>query len=172
MRSRSLHNRSQDSQLKSVLEVLAVVGPIICLIDCIVIPVAVALLPLVGVQHIFHGISDQIITFIVLCICAPALLPGFLKHRKTSVLLLMGLGFGLIFCANFAGHAIDETLHTLITVTGSALLIKANLDNKRFSRGHACCKHELVSLPVQHTGDGHASAPTPGATITWLRCRQ
>jgi hypothetical protein len=122
-----------------VLEVLAVVGPIICLIDCLVIPIALIVLPLVGINHICHGIGDQLLAFLVLAICAPTLIPSFLKHRQKSVLALMVLGFSLIFFANFAGHAIDETLHLAMSVIGSILLIKAGADNRRFNK--CACRH-------------------------------
>lgn len=123
-----------------MLEVLAVVAPIICLVDCIVIPLALMLLPLVGVTHVFHGVGDQLLAVLVLLICAPVLIPGFLKHRRKSVLVLMSLGFGLIFFANMAGQAIDEGLHVVLSIAGSIMLIKANFDNKRFSK--CSCRHE------------------------------
>jgi hypothetical protein len=126
------------SRIKSALELLAVVGPIVCLVDCIVIPLALLVLPLVGIHQIYHGLSDQLVAFIALVLCAPSLIPGFLKHRKKSVLAMMAIGFSSIFVANFFGHAIDQSMHIVMTVLGSLLLIKANADNRRFSN---CCAH-------------------------------
>lgn len=143
-----MHQPDEKSLFKSALELLAIVGPIICLIDCLVIPIMMAALPFVGAQHIFHGLSDQIQAIIVLCICLPVLIPGFLKHRRKRVLALMSLGFALIFFTNFAGHDIDNTLHTLITITGCLFLIKANFDNKHFSKCSNCHKSDMVPVVI------------------------
>lgn len=139
-----LHNHPTNTgSVRSVLETLSVVGPVICLVDCVVIPLVLALLPLSGIHHIYHGVFDQALAFIVVAICAPVIGTGFFKHRRKRVLILMSLGFGMMFFANFLGHCIDDTLHTVVTVVGSILLIKANLDNKRFSK---CGCHHAVTV--------------------------
>ncbi len=101
-------SKNMRNVLAKALETLAVIGPIICLVDCLVIPIAIAILPLAGMHHVFHGIGDQFLTFLVLAICAPVMLPGFFKHRRKSVLVMMGLGFGLIFFANYAGSVFGK----------------------------------------------------------------
>lgn len=133
------HQEESTNRIKSALELLAVIGPIVCLVDCIVIPLALMVLPLVGIHQIYHGLSDQALAFVALILCAPSLIPGFLKHRRRRVLTLMAFGFGLIFVANLLGHAIDQSMHLLMTILGSLLLIKANSDNRRFSK---CCSHQ------------------------------
>jgi hypothetical protein len=135
-----LRNVTIPSKVEAVLEVLSVIGPIICLVDCIAIPLLLTVLPLVGVHQICHGVGDQLLLLLVLAICAPTLTIGFLKHKRKSVLVLMTLGFSLIFCANFAGHLIDETFHFVLTTIGSILLIRANLVNRSL-RKTACCNH-------------------------------
>lgn len=136
---------STTSRLKTALEILSVVGPIICLIDCVVIPAVLMVLPLVGIKQIFHGISDQILLLLVLMICAPTITSGFIKHKKISVMIFMAIGFTLMFCASFAGHALDEGLHVILTSLGSVFLIKANWDNRQFSKDK-CCNHQHISL--------------------------
>lgn len=132
----------RPSKLQSALEVLSIVGPIVCLVDCVVIPVLLMVLPLVGVHQIFHGMGDQLLLLLVLAICTPTITAGFLKHRRKSVMVLMVVGFALMFCANFAGHAIDETLHLALSVLGSTLLIRANIVNRRLQKSSSsCCGH-------------------------------
>lgn len=130
--------REQKFDIKAVLEVLAMVAPIICLVDCIVIPIVLAVLPFVGIHQVWHGVSDQLLALIAVGICTPVILPGYFQHKKKSVLFLMAGGFSLIFFANFAGAVIDHTLHSMIAIAGSALLIKANFDNKKFSKKCGC----------------------------------
>ena len=127
---------------KSFLEVLAVVAPVICLVDCVVIPVILALLPFFGATgwlKIWHGVGDQFLALLVLLICTPVIVPGYIQHRKKSVLVFMAAGFTLIFLANFIGHPLDESVHTVLTLMGSCFLVKANWDNKRFRK--ACHSH-------------------------------
>jgi len=141
--------QKSPSRLRTALEVLAVIGPIICLVDCVVIPLALMILPLVGIRQIYHGVGDQILLFVILAICMPALTLGFLKHRRKSVLALMAMGFGLIFFANLGGHLLDETIHLVVTLVGSVLLIKANLDNKRLSKCGCHSHHKHAAIPYE-----------------------
>jgi hypothetical protein len=131
-------NENQN-RLQGLCEFLAIVGPIICLIDCIVIPVALAVLPLFGMAHIFHGLSDQLLSFIVLGICAPVMIPTVLRHRNIKVLVLMCVGFVSIFFANYLN--IGETLHLALSIVGSASLITAGFENRRLNRSACSCTH-------------------------------
>ncbi len=135
----------KNSKLVNTLEILGVLAPILCLVDCIVVPLALLVLPFVGVTHVMHGMSDQLLTLLMVAICVPAVVPGFLKHRQVRVLALMAAGFGAIFFANIVGGAVDETVHFLLTACGSACLIKANWDNRRLSRvsaSESCCSQD------------------------------
>ncbi len=131
----------KPSKVKTALEVLSVAGPIICLVDCIVIPLILTVLPLIGIRQICHGLSDQLLLLLVLAVCTPTLTAGFLKHKQKSVIVFMALGFAMMFFANFAGHLIDESVHFILTTIGSALLIKANFDNRQFSKSPCCAGH-------------------------------
>ncbi|MBI1271677.1 MerC family mercury resistance protein [bacterium] len=136
MQKKNLSEWKKD-WLKESLEFLSVLAPIICLVDCIVIPAALLLLPMIGIHHVFHGVGDQILSILVLLICCPVLIPGFLAHRNKTVLVLMTVGLVCIFFANWMSHELDHTFHLLLSVAGSVCLIKANLDNKRL-RKHTC----------------------------------
>ncbi|HEY9681007.1 MAG TPA: MerC domain-containing protein [Oculatellaceae cyanobacterium] len=124
------------SQLKGTVEILGIVAPIICLIDCIALPVLTALLPLLG-HHLVHGLQDQLLCVVVLSICAPVILPGFAKHRNWIVLSMFVLGSSLMLIVNFFA-AVDEAFHLVCSLAASALLIKSNIDNKRLL---ACACH-------------------------------
>jgi hypothetical protein len=140
-------NSSGPSRLSAALELLSIIGPILCLVDCIVIPILLMLLPLVGIHQIYHGVGDQVLLLLVLAICTPTITLGFLKHKRKSVFVLMTLGFSSMFFANFAGHIIDDSLHFILTTLGSILLIKANFDNRQFSKNR-CCAHAHAHVTV------------------------
>lgn len=134
-------NHQHRNLLASTLEILSIAGPIVCAIHCLLLPVIIAAMPLIGLQHWLHGVDEQRLTLAMLAICVPVLVPGFLKHRKKRVLVMMIAGFALILSAHYAERYIDATMHTVVAVFGSALLLKANWDNRRFTHGHLLCGH-------------------------------
>ena len=136
---------------KSVLDFLAVAGPIICLIDCVVLPVASALLPFLGMTEFGHAINDQQLFLLVLAICGPIIIPGYLKHRNKRVLAMFAIAISLMFIVNFIDLIADETAHAVISLTAACLLIKANRDNKKLvtcacSMHHHGTKHETPAI--------------------------
>ena len=136
-----------SDRCRSVLEFLAIVAPIICLIDCIVLPLAAAVLPFMSLGQMMHGVSDQMIAMIVLAICLTAIVPGFLKHRSKRVLFTFSLGISLLFFVSFMGHHLDQIVHACMTVAVSFLLIKANLENKKLLK--CSCSHHHHHEPTE-----------------------
>lgn len=128
---------SVGDYLRTAGEIFAVLAPIVCLFDCVVLPIAAALLPLFG-HHLLHGVQDQVIALAVLGICGPIILPGFAQHRNMSVLIMFAIGSSLMIFVNFVGVA-DQLFHLGMSLIASCLLIKANLDNKR-----------LLACPCHH----------------------
>jgi hypothetical protein len=129
------------SNLKVTFEVFSVVAPILCLIDCVVLPILIAVLPFLGQQHLLHGLQDQTLALIVVAMCTPVIVPGFMKHRKSSVLILFGMGIALMLFANWTELS-DQIFHVCVSMVASGCLIKANLDNKRFlAKACPCFAH-------------------------------
>lgn len=143
----------KNSRWKSVLDFLAVAGPIICLIDCVVLPVASALLPFLGHADIGHGINDQSIVFLVLAICLPIIIPGYMKHRNNRVLGMFVAAISIMMFVNFSGVELGEMWHGGISLLTAFLLIKANRENKKLL-SCACSFHGT------HEHE-HAAAPQP-----------
>jgi hypothetical protein len=125
---------------KRVLDFLAVAGPIICLIDCVVLPVASALLPFLGMTEFGHGINDQQLFLLIIAICGPIIIPGYLKHRNKRILTMFAVAISMMFVVNFVDLIADETAHAVISLSAACLLIKANRDNKKLL-SCACSMH-------------------------------
>jgi hypothetical protein len=117
--------------LKTAADFLAVAAPILCLFDCVVLPLLSAVLPFLGLQNFIHGLNDQLISIMVLAICLPVLLPGVMKHRDKRVLVMFSMAACLMFFTNILGENIDLALHTTLTLLTSALLLRATWLNKR-----------------------------------------
>ncbi|MDZ4834587.1 MAG: MerC domain-containing protein [Candidatus Melainabacteria bacterium] len=147
----------KKSRWKSLLDFLAVAGPIICLIDCVVLPVMSALLPFLGHTDIAHGINDQAIVCLVLAICLPIIIPGYLKHRSNRVLGMFAAAITIMMVVNFSGIELGEMTHGAISIVTAFLLIKANRENKKLLAGCACSFH---------TGAEHKPAAEPVLATT------
>ena len=117
--------------LKSISEFLAIAAPIICLFDCVVLPILSLCLPFLQWHEIMHGVGDQLTTALVIAICLPAIIPGVMKHRNTSVAIMFASGACLMLFTNMLGERIDSGLHIALTVATSILLLRANWLNRR-----------------------------------------
>jgi len=117
--------------LKTASEFLAVAAPIICLFDCVILPVAAAFLPFLGLQRMLHGVGDQFLTALVLAVCLPVLIPGVMKHGNRSVLVMFTAAACLMLFTNWLGDRMDSVYHASLTVITSALLLRAHWLNKR-----------------------------------------
>lgn len=120
--------------------VLSVVGPSVCIVHCLAMPVLLAVLPAFGLSRNFFGVSDQTIALIILPLCALAIIPGYFKHGKKRVLTAMSLGFSLvIFGSFFADNVCGHTAEIPINVMGSVFLIAASVMNHRL---RSCFGHD------------------------------
>lgn len=127
---------------RSTCEFAALLAAVVCAIDCILIPVAMVLLPLVGMPQVIHGMNDQISAIILASICIPAFLPSFLKHKNWRTLASLALGLSCVFFANFLVPEVDAMLHAGICLLGSFCIIKANRDSRRLAKNTCPCHHE------------------------------
>ncbi|HEY9870793.1 MAG TPA: MerC domain-containing protein [Candidatus Obscuribacterales bacterium] len=139
-------NLKEQSQLSgaTVLNVLSVAGPSICIVHCLAMPFLVALLPVLGMKGLLFGISEQAACLLVVPLCALAIVPGYLKHGRKPVLLLMLAGMALVLFGSFAATALlTERAEMPVSVLGSLCLISAGLMNMRLTT----CKQEC---PLNH----------------------
>jgi hypothetical protein len=131
-----------QKNFKSALEFAGTLAAILCVVDCVVIPIAVALSPLLGIHEIVHGINDQMATLVVVVLCSAAFFPGYLKHRNNKVLALVASGILLVFFGNMLGESMDKILHASLCLAGSACIIRANfLSKKLASKACHCDMH-------------------------------
>lgn len=128
--------------IKSILEWAGPVAAIICLIDCIVLPVILAFAPFVGLHSVIHGLNDQAATLVVVTLCTLAFSPGLLRHRSPKVAILAASGICLVFFANLLGENADKGLHALLSIIGSGCLIRANFVNRKLLAASCACGHD------------------------------
>lgn len=109
----------------------------LCLIHCLVTPIVLIMLPSVTLasfegHHIFHEVLMVILPVVALA----AFVPGFRKHKDARVFFWSVPALVLITIAATVFHD-DVWIQAAMTITGSALLIKAHLLNRHLC---ACCE--------------------------------
>ncbi len=110
---------------------LGIAASALCMVHCIALPVAFALLPAMAA---YDGISDYTHVLFGVALVAISLFsffPGYRLHRAAGVPAFAAAGLALVLAGAFGGHALaGESGETVLTVAGSALLIAAHLRNR------------------------------------------
>jgi uncharacterized membrane protein YfcA len=111
----------------------------LCLVHCLITPV---LLSLSAVAAHFLPAEESVhrsLALLVALFGAIALIIGFRKHRRVTVLLMMFSGLGCIAGTAWFGDRLpSHAVEVVITLCGSALMIAAHRLNHTFCRSCAC----------------------------------
>lgn len=124
------------------LDGLAVAFSAICLVHCLLLPVAVTLLPIFGLTLIDHGLFHDLMLIVVLPTSIAAFGLGCRRHGQGSVAWLGGLGLALLIIAALAvDTAWGVRAERWITVAGGIVLAVAHWQNFRYCRAANCPDH-------------------------------
>lgn len=108
----------------------------LCALHCLVTPLLVLALPMMG-EFFENEVVHVLMAVFVVPVGLFAFWSGFRHHRKVKVFALGVVGLTLVGGAPLAPHSwVDVFGHDLITITGSICLIIAHLLNRR-----ACMCH-------------------------------
>jgi MerC mercury resistance protein len=119
-------------------DVLGIAASTICLIHCLSMPFLISLLPLIGWQFMAGKLAHQILAAFVFTFALFAIVPGYLKHHKKSVLIAMLVGLGLVAAATFiCGTLLPEKLELPMITIGNIILVITHWHNHHL----ASCKH-------------------------------
>lgn len=113
---------------------------LVCAIHCLLLPVAVAVLPsatLIGLEdELFH----RLLLIVVLPVSAFALISGLRKHRNRTVLIVGVTGLMVLIVGAAFGHDLfGETGERIVTLVGSALVALGHFRN-----------FQLCQMPASH----------------------
>lgn len=123
------------------LDRLALLFSAVCLVHCLLLPVAVTLLPILGATLFTHEQFHQIMLLVVLPTSLGAFALGCREHRQSSVAVIGGIGLTLLIIAAFAvGSAWGDHAEQVITIIGGLVLAVAHIRNFALCR-HTRCEH-------------------------------
>lgn len=134
------HPQTDSAEKLSLLDKIAIFGSFVCLVHCLALPLIVAALPFLGSSELLGHEQEQIITMAVLSLCLIAILPGYFKHKRKHVLLLLAGGLFFFLFATFAADQLfGEGSEVIASIPGSICMVFATLRNRSLSG----CSHSL-----------------------------
>jgi hypothetical protein len=110
---------------------------LLCLVHCLMLPIAIVLLPLIGVgllgDHSFH----QVLLLLVVPVSLAGIGLGFPHHKDVPVLLLGTGGMVVLLIVAIYGHTILPLAYEpWLTTLGGLTLAVAHFRNFRLCRTH------------------------------------
>lgn len=106
-----------------------------CMIHCLVLPVALTTLSVWPTMGAVHAWLHPVFAVLLVPTTAGAAWHGWHHHRRVGVMLLFTIGLAVVALGGVLGHLVPgATVETVITVTGSILLVTGHWRNWRFSR--------------------------------------
>ncbi len=121
---------SIDSSAPSRMDGFAIALSGLCLVHCLIIPVAVVLVP--ALSSVVLG-TETTVHWVFLTLAVPtscwALLRGFRRRRKAGALLAGMAGLLLMFLG--VSHLLDPGLEVPLTLVGVSMVVVAHVLNLR-----------------------------------------
>jgi hypothetical protein len=122
------------------VDVLGVGFSSLCIVHCLALPVAITVLPLWPSSIDLHGAGELFLLALIIPTTLIAMWVGYRRHGSRRPLLILAAGLAIVIAAQAAHGIADEVYpETVLTVTGSSLLVAGHWRNWRSSRKH--CSH-------------------------------
>lgn len=111
-----------------------------CMIHCLMAPVTVIILPLLGLTIVDEHILHEILLYLILPSALIAITMGCRKHKDYSVAALAIIGISLLVYTVVLHDIYNAQLTTVMTFIGSTLLVVSHVRNYMLCR-KADCQH-------------------------------
>ncbi|WP_371374149.1 MerC domain-containing protein [Thalassotalea aquiviva] len=129
-----------------MLDRLGIAATSVCALHCILLPVLLPTLSLLGMDYLGSHENENIFLFATLILGSIALFSGFRKyHRKIYPFYLLFLG-GFIY---WHKHSVSETLEPVMIIVGAALLVAAHLVNLKLCNNCRSCEDQGCSTSTE-----------------------
>jgi len=120
--------------MKSLIKLGDVAGmaaSALCLVHCLAMPLVMLAFPMLGLAHVHDTFHDTLVAAVTLPVLL-ALIPGYLRHRDKTTLLLGCTGLGCFLLALFViSPLFGEVAEAALAVASGILLLSAHVRNRR-----------------------------------------
>jgi len=129
--------------MKNILAIsdkLAISLSFLCTLHCLVLPLAIVLMPSLAILPFEDEAFHQGLLIAVIPISTFALTIGCKKHKRYRLLLLGGIGLCILITSAILGHdLLGETWEKILTVIGACLIALGHIWNYRLCQLQKDC---------------------------------
>ena len=111
----------------------------ICLVHCLLTPVAISLFPNVVPYLPGDAWFHRALAAGIVLLGSAAFVPGYRIHRRKPLLALIATGIALILTVAWTGETMIRTTELALSIPGSLMLVTAHLLNRSFCRQCSSC---------------------------------
>jgi uncharacterized membrane protein YfcA len=130
----------QESVWTGAVDRIGMFASAACVVHCLVTPVLLSLLAVYAHFLPSEEHTHRVLAVVVTLLGALALLTGYRRHKRPSVLLLMAAGLALICGGAFFGNRLpSHPYEVAITLAGSCCMIAAHRRNHTFCQRCKVC---------------------------------
>jgi hypothetical protein len=116
---------------------LGTAGAALCAVHCALLPIALALLPVLGLGVLASRSFEVGFVLFATALATASLWHGYRHHRAYHAFLWLVPGLLLLYAGVFVPALHESVLaHAIIMSVGGSLVALAHLANMRLSRGH------------------------------------
>ncbi len=127
--------------LQTMTDKTAICLSLLCTVHCLVLPVAVVLLPSVAALPLVGEAFHLWMLIAVLPISAYALTMGCKKHKRYRLLTVGSMGLLILGTAAFLGHeTLGEVWEKLLTAAGACILALGHIWNYQLCQHQDSCE--------------------------------
>ncbi len=123
------------------LDAAGIVASWMCAVHCLVLPLFISILPLVGLSFLLDETTEFAFIFATIVIALLSLLPAYFKqHGKLRSLVLFVNGIFLIVVSHILFEE-NFTARAILLLSGGLLITIAHITNRRLCRSCIVCTH-------------------------------
>lgn len=122
-----------------MLDRIGITATSLCALHCILLPVLLPALPLLGLSFLADHAWEHIFLIITAILGTVALFSGFKKyHRRLYPFYLLFLGIGIYWIK----HDFSEAIQPYFTIIGASLIVAAHVINLKLCNSCKQCTDE------------------------------
>lgn len=125
--------------IQTFLDKAAVSLSLLCIAHCLLLPVAVSIIPVFAVLPLEDEFFHTLLLILVLPTSCIGLTLGCKKHQRWKLALWGAVGLSIIVLAAFFGHdTVGEFGEKVLTLLGSIIIAWGHFQNYRLCRSDRC----------------------------------